>query len=184
VSLKNIGSAPVADLTRSAEQCLRRFLRTTVARFGLAIRSDVRLDAVTDMIRSLDETTVELLRQRAGVETDTAVKHEIETGLHWRVDAPMRRRASGGGSAVDRFSQDVANRCGDDRTRPGGVTAETDPRAECGERRCSAHRFDPEPLCGDRDALFGQLGPSWCSPRSGCHHVGVMGVINMCGTAS
>ena len=33
------------------------------------------------MLRSLDEATVELLRERAGVETDAGVKKEIETGL-------------------------------------------------------------------------------------------------------
>ena len=54
-----------------------------MARFALAesrTRS-VRLAAVTEMLRSLDDATVELLRQRAAAETDAAVKREIETGL-------------------------------------------------------------------------------------------------------
>ena len=41
----------------------------------------VRLAAVKEMIRSLDDTTIELLRQRAEAETDTGVKVEIDTGL-------------------------------------------------------------------------------------------------------
>jgi hypothetical protein len=39
------------------------------------------LEAVRDILRSLDETNVELLRERTGVETDPAVKKEIDTGL-------------------------------------------------------------------------------------------------------
>src|SRR5258705_11687269 len=113
VSLKDIGSAPVADLTKiGTNNRLRRFLRTTVARFGLANPDPaVRLDAVTDMIRSLDETTVELLRQRAAVEHETEVKQEMETGLASAApdaaDAATRLRA--GDALSDRFSQDVRN---------------------------------------------------------------------------
>jgi urea transport system permease protein len=61
---------------------LRRFLRTTVARFALA-SSDraVRLNAVREMTTSLEPATIELLRQRASAETDAAVRKEIETGL-------------------------------------------------------------------------------------------------------
>src|SRR6267142_1366217 len=131
VSLKDIGSAPVADLTKiGTNNRLRRFLRTTVARFGLANPDPaVRLDAVTDMIRSLDETTVELLRQRAGVETDTAVKHEIETGLALAaldaLDAATRLQAVE--TLSHRFSQDVRNRLAAMiEPGPDGVTAETD----------------------------------------------------------
>jgi urea transport system permease protein len=41
----------------------------------------VRLGAVTEMLRALDETSIAVLRQRVGQETDKAVKAEIETGL-------------------------------------------------------------------------------------------------------
>ena len=41
----------------------------------------VRLDAVRDMLRSLDDATVALLRERLGVETNSSVKKEIATGL-------------------------------------------------------------------------------------------------------
>ena len=59
----------------------------------------MRLGAVKDMLRSLDDATVELLRQRAAAETDAAVKREIETGLALAAldgddpqRAPARRR--------------------------------------------------------------------------------------------
>ena len=41
----------------------------------------VRLGAVQDMLRSLDEATVALLRERIGRETDPGVEKEIATGL-------------------------------------------------------------------------------------------------------
>ena len=49
--------------------------------FSDYMRPSVRLAAVTEMLRSLDEASIPLLRQRAGVETDAAVTREIETGL-------------------------------------------------------------------------------------------------------
>ncbi len=57
-------------------------LRTAVARFALSSPdAAVRLDAVREMLRSLDEASIALLRERVGVETDAGVKAEIETGL-------------------------------------------------------------------------------------------------------
>jgi urea transport system permease protein len=41
----------------------------------------VRLGAVEEMLRSLDDASIALLRKRVGVETDAGVKEEIETGL-------------------------------------------------------------------------------------------------------
>jgi urea transport system permease protein len=80
---KPAGSSPVADLTKiGTNNRLRRVLRTTTARFALANPDPgVRLTAVTDMLRSLDEATADLLRQRLREEPDAAVKREIETGL-------------------------------------------------------------------------------------------------------
>ena len=53
-----------------------------MARFALSSPdAAVRLDAVREMMRSLDEPTVALLRERVGVETDAGVKKEIATGL-------------------------------------------------------------------------------------------------------
>jgi hypothetical protein len=53
-----------------------------VAHFSLSSPdAAVRLDAVREMSRSLDEPTVALLRERLGVETNSGVKKEIATAL-------------------------------------------------------------------------------------------------------
>ncbi len=83
VSLKDAGSAPADSLTKiGTNNGLRRTLRTTVAHFALS-SPDVatRLAAVQDMLRSLDDPTVALLRQQLSVETNAGVKKEIATGL-------------------------------------------------------------------------------------------------------
>ena len=83
VTRKDAGSAPADSLTRiGTNNRLRRSLRTSVARFGLSNPdATVRLAAVNDMLRSLDEPTVELLRERRRAETDPNVQEAIETGL-------------------------------------------------------------------------------------------------------
>src|ERR1700716_3557934 len=75
VSLKDAGSAPADSLTKiGTNNGLRRTLRTTVAHFALASPdASVRLDAVRDMLRSPDDATVALLRERSGVETNAGV---------------------------------------------------------------------------------------------------------------
>jgi urea transport system permease protein len=83
LSLKDAGSGARDELTKvTTNNGLRRVLRTAVARFALSSpESSVRLGAVTEMMRSLDDASLALLRERIGVETDPGVKAEIETGL-------------------------------------------------------------------------------------------------------
>src|SRR5690348_13003897 len=83
LSLKDAGSAPADSLTKiGTNNGLRRTLRTTVAHFALESPDpSVRRDAVKDMLRSLDDQTVALLRERMGVESNSSVKKEIATGL-------------------------------------------------------------------------------------------------------
>ncbi len=83
MTLKSAGSASTDSMTQiGTNNGLRRELRTTVARFSLSSPdAAVRLAAVQDMSRSLDEPTVALLRQRLGVETNSGVRKEISTGL-------------------------------------------------------------------------------------------------------
>jgi urea transport system permease protein len=80
---KDAGSSPREDLTAiGTNNGLRKVLKTAVARFDLANPDPaVRLAATKEMLRSLDEPSIALLRQRVGVETDKGVKEEIETGL-------------------------------------------------------------------------------------------------------
>ena len=114
ITLKADGTAPAENLTAiGTNNRLRRVLKITVAHFALSSPdAAVRLDAVHDMLRSLDEPTVALLRERAAVETNSGVKKEIATGLalaaldgtdtQARLDAIATLRSS--------VSQDVRNR--------------------------------------------------------------------------
>ena len=83
VTGRDAGTATTDDLTLiGTNNRLRRLLRTTVARFALANPdAAIRRQAVVDMQRSLDEASVELLKQRDAVETDASVKAEIQTSL-------------------------------------------------------------------------------------------------------
>ena len=61
---------------------LRRFIRTAIARFDASSPDPrVRLEAVRELLRSLDDAILDLLRGRAAVETDPDVAFEIETAL-------------------------------------------------------------------------------------------------------
>ncbi len=82
---------------------LRRFIRTAIARFDASNPDPrARLDAVRDLLRSLDGPTLDLLRQRAAVETDPDVAFELETALSIEAldDADPRVRTE----AVERLS--------------------------------------------------------------------------------
>src|SRR5262249_11897119 len=83
LSLLSAGAAAPDDLGKiGTNNRLRRVLRTTVARFAFENPDPaVRLGSVKAMLRSLDEATSALLRKRLSVETDPAVRSEIETGL-------------------------------------------------------------------------------------------------------
>ena len=114
LSLQDAGSAPADSLTQiSTNNALRRELRTTVARFALSSPEvAVRLDAVREMLRSLDDASVALLRERLGVETNTSVKKEIRTGLALAAldssDSNLRLEAIA--TLKQSVSQDVRNR--------------------------------------------------------------------------
>jgi urea transport system permease protein len=114
LSLKNAGSAPADSLTKiGTNNGLRSVLRTTLARFALSSRdAAVRLDAVREMSRSLDEKTVALLRQRMGVETNSSVRKEIATSLALAALDSTDARARLNAIAILRHSvsQDVRNR--------------------------------------------------------------------------
>jgi urea transport system permease protein len=83
LSLRDAGSSPRDVLTKiGTNNSLRKLLKLTVARFDLSSpASAVRLAAVEEMLRSLDDPSIALLRERVGVETDAGVKGEIERGL-------------------------------------------------------------------------------------------------------
>jgi urea transport system permease protein len=108
------GSSPVSGLARiGTNNRLRRVLRTTVARFALANPDPaVRLAAIADMLRSLDEMPEDLLRQRLAVESDSAVKRQIETGLALKAlgDADAAVRLGAVGALSSGIGIDARNR--------------------------------------------------------------------------
>jgi urea transport system permease protein len=114
VSLRDAGSAPREDLTKiGTNNHLRRQLKIAVARFDLSSsNTTVRLAAVQQMLRALDEASVALLRKRVGFETDAAVKAEIETGLALVAldDGDPRARLDAIAVLAHRLRPDVRNR--------------------------------------------------------------------------
>ena len=114
LSLKDAASASADSMTKiGTNNGLRRTVRTTVAHFALASPdAAVRLDAVRDMLRSLDDGTVALLRERMSVETSSSVKKEIATGLALAAldDADTKARLDAIATLRTSVSQDVRNK--------------------------------------------------------------------------
>jgi urea transport system permease protein len=114
LSLKEAGSAPADNVTKIVtNNGLRRMLRTTVAHFALSSPEvAMRLAAVRDMLRSLDDATVALLRERIGVETNSSVKKEIATGLSLAAldGSDTKARLEAIATLSGSVSQDVRNR--------------------------------------------------------------------------
>jgi urea transport system permease protein len=132
VSLKSSGAAP-ADLLNKigTNNGLRKVLRTTLARFGLSNPdASVRFGAVKEMLSSLDEPNVAMLRERIDVERDSRVKREIATGLALAAldGADARARLDAIGTLRHSVSQDVRNRLGLllDKSPDGGAYVESD----------------------------------------------------------
>ncbi len=88
-------------------------MRTTVAHFSLSSPdATVRVDAVREMSRSLDEPTVALLRQRLGVENNSKVRKEIGTALALAAldGSDTKSRLAAIATLKHSLSQDVRNR--------------------------------------------------------------------------
>jgi urea transport system permease protein len=83
VTLKDAGSVSVDAMTKiGTNNRLRRVLQTNLARFGLSSpNASVRLSAARDLEQNLDESNVQLLRERSAIETDSTVKAELATAL-------------------------------------------------------------------------------------------------------
>jgi urea transport system permease protein len=133
LTLKSAGSAPADSLTKiGTNNGLRSTLRATVAHFSLSSPDvSVRLDAVREMSKSLDEPTVALLRERLGVETNSTVKKEIATSLALAAldGSDSQARLDAIATLRESVSQDVRNRLAllVDKS-PDGSFTESDPR--------------------------------------------------------
>jgi urea transport system permease protein len=114
LSLKDAGTAPADSLTRiGTNNSLRHEMRTVVAHFALSSPDPaVRLEAVRDMLKSLDELTVALLRKRLPVESNSGVKKEIATGLALAAldGSDTKARLDALATLSHSVSQDVRNR--------------------------------------------------------------------------
>jgi len=114
LSLRDAGSSPRDALTKvGTNNSLRKLLKLTVARFDLSSpASAVRLAAVEEMLRSLDDASIALLRKRVGVETDAGVKEEIETGLALAAldSSDPQARLDGIATLAHNLRQQVRNR--------------------------------------------------------------------------
>jgi urea transport system permease protein len=80
---QSAGTAPAEGFEKiGINNQLRRVLREAIAQFDLnSPDAAVRSAAVAQMVRSLDESSTELLRTRLGLEHDAGVKRSIEAGL-------------------------------------------------------------------------------------------------------
>jgi urea transport system permease protein len=111
---KPAGSESRAGMTKiGTNNRLRRVLRTAIARFSLASPDvSVRLDAVKELLRALDDSGIELLKQREPVETDRTVKKEIDTGLALAAleSSDSATRVAAVGVLSRRLTPDIRNR--------------------------------------------------------------------------
>jgi urea transport system permease protein len=186
-TLAGAGTAPTAELAKvGTNNRLRRFLRTTLARFALASDDPgVRLAAVKEMARAPDETTLELLTQRAPVETDAAVAYEIDTAmalaaLNGSEQAP---RLAAIATLRERVSADVRNRLAAViETTPEGDPVEPDEAVRTAAA-AAVERIDTirSVYSGIETLFFGlSLGSVLVLVAIGLAITfGVMGVINM-----
>jgi urea transport system permease protein len=132
LSLKDAGTASADSLTQiGTNNGLRSALRATVAHFSLSSPDvAVRLDAVQEMSKSLDNASVALLRERLAAETNSRVKKEIATALALATldgsDTAARLQAIG--TLKQSVSQNVRNRLALllDKS-PDGSFVESDP---------------------------------------------------------
>jgi urea transport system permease protein len=78
-----LDAQPASQFSRiTLNNQLRRALRGLVATLDLASEDTaIRLAAVKEMLRSMDEPSAALLRQRLGTETDATVRREMEIAL-------------------------------------------------------------------------------------------------------
>ena len=187
LSGRDAGDAPPDAMSKiGSNNRLRRSLRTTLARFGLSSPdASVRLAAIQDMLRSIDEPTVALLRERKTVETDSQVRSAIDTGLALAdldgTDAAARLAAVA--TLSSRLGSDVRNRLARLVERsPEGVFAESDPAVRAAAGRALERIDSRRTIYSAIETLFFglSLGSVLVLIAIGLAITfGVMGVINM-----
>ncbi|HKX29376.1 MAG TPA: urea ABC transporter permease subunit UrtB [Blastocatellia bacterium] len=187
LSLSGAGAAPAEELTRiGTNNRLRRILKTMIARFDLSNPDpSMRLEAVRDLVRSLDESNVEMLRERSGVETDWRVKKELALGLALAAlnGSETEERLTAVATLSDSVSQDVRNRLASllEQT-PEGSFVESDQRVRAAAARAVSTIDTWRTFYSGIETLFFglSLGSVLVLVAIGLAITfGVMGVINM-----
>jgi urea transport system permease protein len=133
VTLADVGTATADAMDKvGTNNSLRKFLRSAIAQFALADPDrKARLAAVGEMLRSIDESSVDVLRKRLDAEKDATVRRAIEAGLALAdLDSPdAGTRLKAIAVLKDSLNSDVFNRL---RTMveagADGKPAETDDR--------------------------------------------------------
>ncbi|MDB6010609.1 MAG: urtB [Gammaproteobacteria bacterium] len=187
---KSAGTVPEEGFEKvGINNSLRRVLRSALAQFDLSSPDKgARLAAVKEMLRLFDEgansasaaAALTLLQARLGREPDSAVKHEIETGLALAAlgDESPQKRLAAIGTLRSSLNPDVYNR----------LVAMTDPggEADIGVRNAAAqairHIDSWRKFYGVIEMLFFglSLGSVLVLAAIGLAITfGVMGVINM-----
>ena len=187
ITLRAIGPIALDQLTRiGTNNRLRRVLRTASARFALSSEdASVRLNAVREMNRALEAGSIELLQQRATVETDQRVKREIETGLALAALDGSERQARLDAIRVlsKRLSPEVRNRLAAlvERTPDGGDAEPDAAIREAAAKAIDSIDFVRSIYAGIETLFFGlSLGSVLVLIAIGLAITfGVMGVINM-----
>jgi urea transport system permease protein len=165
---------------------LRKELRVALAQFDLSSAdAGVRLSAVKEMLRALDDNGVAVLRERIKVEGDTSVKREIRVGLalaDMDSDDVAKRRAAVA-AVADSLSPDVYNRLSAMvQQSPEGTYGESDPVVRAAAL-ASLHGIDRSRMLysGIQTLLYGlSQGSVLVLAAIGLAITfGVMGVINM-----
>jgi urea transport system permease protein len=190
VSQKPAGSAARDDVTKiGTNNRLRKALRSAVARFDLSSGDQaVRLNAVHEMLRSMDDASAALLKQRSGEEHDPAVKREIETGLALvTLDNTDASNAQGRLDAVATLSRslspDVRNRLASllEKAADGSYTESDEGVRRAAEKAVRSIDSERSVYSGIETLFFGlSLGSVLVLVAIGLAITfGVMGVINM-----
>jgi len=187
ITLRAVGTVAPDQLTKiGSNNRLRRFLRTASARFGLSSPdASVRLDAVREMTRSLEPATIDLLRQRAPVETNARVKAEIETGLALASLDGTDRQARLDAIAVlgKRMTPEVRNRLGSlvEQADDGSYAEPDEAVRQAAAAAIDSIDFARSIYAGIETLFFGlSLGSVLVLVAIGLAITfGVMGVINM-----
>jgi urea transport system permease protein len=187
LALKDAGSGKPEEFSRiTTNNSLRKTLRSAVASFALAEADpDVRLAAVREMSRTLDEEGAALLRTALGKETDSDVKQAMREGIAMvdlaSDDAEVRLAAVK--ALQDSLSLELASRLKEMTTAAAdGSYPEPDERVRVASREVIASIESARRWYSTLETLFFglSLGSVLVLAAIGLAITfGVMGVINM-----